>query len=351
MNSGFITWGVVLVLLLALTGCRIDFEAQSLVRDDGSIERSTIFRAQEETDKNEIMTTYEIPAGGSWSQSVMTVIDPEKPQEVVEKTVPAYSAKRVVRPAQQPGQDFKRFSQAHDKSAVNQFSVAVRDYFFIKWFEYREQFKDIIDRENIENILSQLMDQALAQFRQQLGSGISDAAVLDQIDAILRTKYQPLVAALAQQIKKGGLVSKGVEEAAAGLDNLFDAPATYELLAANISGFDTPVNKELVEKSFQATEELLSVKFDSVKESVFGIHGPALFQKYNFQVKVIMPGVVLQTNAPRREGNALLWEFDSNRFDQLLTAQSRRFYPLRVLLVLVLLAGAGVVWQKLFNRG
>ncbi|OGX27824.1 MAG: hypothetical protein A2787_05195 [Omnitrophica WOR_2 bacterium RIFCSPHIGHO2_01_FULL_48_9] len=335
----------VLCVLPVLAGCRIDFTAESVVRDDGSLERLTMLRAQDDADKEEVLARYELPAGGGWVESRLTVVDPSTGQPS-EKTVPTYSVKRVIPPANFPASDFKRYTEARDKAAANQIQVKVKDLWLVKWFTYEEQFKDVIDRDHLSEMINQVLDRALNQYRLQLNQNIPDTALLDRIVVLLKAKYQPSFDRMAQLIKEKRLASLEMESVIGQLGNDFTDEATYQLIISNIPEFDNPANRELATKAFQATETVLSSEMEPLKESIFGIHGIGMFQKYTFKIQVKMPGEILKTNATERKDDILLWQFDGGNLEQTVFAQSRKVYPLKIILLFGILGLAVVILQK-----
>ena len=341
----------ILFLIMAvglLSGCRIDFEAQSNVRDDGSIERTTVYKGQESADKEEILARYEIPVGGQWTENTVSIPDPQDAAKTIETHLQVYTVKKIVNHRQQ-NHDFKRFSESHQQAAVNQFGVGLRDFFFVKWFTYEERFKDIIDRANMDKNVNQLMEHTLSAFRQQLMTGgIPDAVLLDRITEVLRNHYHPLLSKFVEELKKGNINSAILEPIANQLESDFTPEATFQLLVQTIPELDTPANKELVAKALNTAQLLAAAELEPLKETIFGIHGLALLQQYNFKISVRLPGKILTTNAPRQENGALIWEFDSNSLDQTMRAASRKVYPGRML-VAVLAAGlliGGTLWRR-----
>ena len=150
------------------------------MRDDGAVTRSTMIKAQDDADREEILARYTLPPDGEWVQSPLSITDPSTGKSV-EKFVPAYLTKRVVPRTDFPASDFKRHTESRDKAAVNQFQVKVKDLWLVKWFTYEEQFKDVIDREHLPEIMNQILEHALSQFRQQLSQGISDSLLLSAL--------------------------------------------------------------------------------------------------------------------------------------------------------------------------
>ena len=308
-------------LILSAAGCRVDFEAVSVVREDGSLERASLLRAKDENDKEEIKARYELPAGGEWK---------EERSASDEVTASVYQSRRVILPGQFPATDYKRFTELKDKAAANKFSVEIKDVWFARTFAYREEFKDVVDREHIPGMLAAVFEKGLAEFRQSLSVGVPDVVQLDNMTALVRTKYKPLIDTVAKELTERGSASPELEGIMEELQREFTSEKVFELLAAEGAGFDTPENRALADKAFEAVETKLSSELEPLRESIFGIHGLAVLQNYNFNIRLKLPGAVIKSNTDKIENGFLVWEFDSGKMEQVLEASSRKVYPLRV---------------------
>ena len=340
MSSPFKKIFFLAVCLFVFTGCRIAFEADSVVREDGSIERTTLYKAQDDSDKAEILDLYELPSGGVWGESSMRIAADGEGEESRNKMVPSYSAQQVVPTGDAPGTDFRRFTKLKDKAAFNQFSVEVKDWWFVKWFDYEEKFQDVHDRDNLAEILAGVVEKGLVEFRAQLSVGISDQEQLDAIINELRLKYKPIVVKWAKVFSGYDWASRGnniagqlgeeFDVASQELEKEFNARATVDFLAARFPGLDTPENHALIIQAFENTEAVITDEMEFLEEAVFGVHGFALFQNYDFKIRVRMPGAILSTNADKQEEGVLTWEFEQLGLDRTLSAKSRRIYFERI---------------------
>ena len=328
--------GSCFAVVFALSGCRVDFKAQSIVAEDGSLERTVMWKGFDESDKEEILERYEVPPGGEWSE--------EKPASDA-KPSPVYTLKRVFSPEQFPATDYKRFTEKRDNAAVNKFFVETRDRWFVKSFTYREEFKDVLDREHIMGLLDGVMEKALAAFHATLIAGNLDEAQSERLTSMVRAQYKPLIGRLAHELAERGPSGPRLESIFHELEQDFQADKIYEMIVKEVPEFNTPQNQALIEGAFAATEAKLSEEIEPVRESIFGIHGLAVLQNYNFNVRLKMPGKVIQSNADRTENGFLTWEFDSGAMDQVLTARSRKVYWDRIWF-----AGAVLLFLVFFLR-
>ena len=77
-------------------------------------------------------------------------------------------------------------------------------------------------------------------------------------------------------------------------------------------------------------------------DEIFGVHGMAIFQYYDFKIRVKMPGQVVSANTQERERGFLAWSFNSAKMDRTISARSRKVYWLRVALVAVIFLVPGL---------
>lgn len=327
--------------ILVSSGCRVDFEATSVVREDGSLERTSVLRAKDDNDKEEILSRYELPAGGEWK---------EERSVGGELTASVYQSSRVVLPGQFPASDYKRLTENKDKAAANTFSVETKDIWVAKTFIYREEFKDVVDRGRISGILNSVFEKGLAEFRQSIAAGVPDVVQADRMTDLVRGKYKPLIDKMAKELTERGSASPELEAVMEELQREFTSEKVFELLAQDAQAFSTPENRALIDQAFDAAETKLSSEIEPVRESIFGIHGLAVLQNYNFEVRVTMPGDILKSNADKVDDGTLIWEFDSGEMEQTLEASSRKVYPLRAGLALAAILILIIITRSRFMR-
>lgn len=335
-SSNRFRWGMALCVMLVSAGCRVDFEARSVVREDGSLQRTAVWRAKDSNDKEEVITRYELPDGGAWT---------EETAEDGTPTAFVYTSQRTINKDQFPFTDYKRFTEAKDRAAVNRISVSTKDSWFVKNYFYHEQFKDVLDREHIAAMLDAVFDRGLTEFRQTLKSGVPDEEKLAAITHKVLAQYKPIVDRLAHELINNGTASSELEAILEELQREFTSDRIFSMIIKDDAGFNTPENRDLVNQAFEAAETKLSTELEPMRESIFGIHGLAVLQNYNFDIRLKMPGQILDSNADKVEEGFLVWEFDSSEMEQILEARSRKIYWERLGLALV-----GILGILIFSR-
>ena len=334
-NPSPLKWLAIIVLGVVLTGCRIEYEAESIVHEDGSIDRTVVYKAQEPSDKQELIDRYELPKDGAWVDTPLNIFSFIKKDPSLVVTA-AYRSKRTIT-AGRTDTDFKRYSVDKDKAATNEFSVNFKDSLLHRDFFYKEKFTDIIDFEKVKSTVNVVWEEGMKLFQAQLAQRFTDTAEVDKMMAEVRDHYSELFKKYYAAITPENVNFKDIHELADKIGDLFSSEATAEILTKKFPELDNPGDRKKISEAFHATETDLNTFLEEDKtgikkdvEQVFGAHGFTLFHFYDFQIKVKMPGEIIKTNASQNNNGVLLWNFNSEQLNQEITAHSRVFYPKRL---------------------
>lgn len=337
---------------LSLSGCRIEFDAQSVVMEDGAIERTTTFSAQEDSDKQEILSRYELPEGGGWTDQPLQIFAFIK-KGLENKMTAQYQAVALIEPETGPSTDFKRFSQSRERFAKNEFRVKVKDWWLVKWFDYEEKFSDIIDLNKVQIVINKVLDKGLEIFHAELTSRAMDSALTGPLIEKARIKYGGVLNRYFELAMSKGWDIESVDKLTEEIKIEFTSEAASAYFAKELKDFDTPASRQITADAFHATEKTMDEylsndpELQSYGDEIFGVHGMAIFQYYDFKIRVKMPGRVIASNSQEKERGFLAWSFNSAKMDRTLTARSRKVYWLRVALAgLVLLIPAVLMRKK-----
>lgn len=339
----FFLAGLAFILAAAVTGCRIEFEAESEVRQDGSLHRTVIYKAQEEGDKKELTERYELPSGGAWVDVPVNIFNFVKKDPALIVTA-AYRAASETAPGQ-TGTDFKRYNAKRDRAASNAFAVKIADSLMVRDYYYEEKFTDIIDPEKVKSTLDRILDQGVKAFKIQLETRFTDAAKVEKIITEVKSRYAKLMTEYYTTMSSKQVNFKDIHDLADQMGNLFTSEATSAILTEKFPDLDNEIDRRRISESFHATENDLNTFIQNDEtglkndmELVFGAHGFTLFHFYDFSLKLKMPGKLISHNATEVKDGVLLWNFNSEQLNQTLTAHSRVFYPERITRLLLILA-------------
>ncbi len=328
---------------ITLAGCRVEFEAESVVRPDGSVERFCAYKAQEPSDKDEILSRYELPPGGAWKDYPLPVFKFIR-KEAVNESLSSYEVRRVYAFREMPATDFKRFSSTRNHFASNQFRVNTRDWWFVKWYDYEETFRDIIKLELVKRFIDQILDKGVSTFRDELAKRVQDTALIEGLSDAARQKYAVLLNRYYVLVSEKGWDIDEVDLLNKELEKEFTAESVSKILTEKLPQFDNLSNRAAIAEAFHATEPAMSAYLDNQegleadRDEIFGIHGLPIFQSYNFKIRVRMPGRVTDTNASGRTGDLLEWSFPGTKLNQRIWVRSRKIFPWRLLLLVAVLA-------------
>ncbi|MBI3313726.1 MAG: hypothetical protein HYZ83_05785 [Candidatus Omnitrophica bacterium] len=346
----------VLFFLFVFSGCRIEFHAQSDVRDDGSIERTTTFFAQDKADREELSLRYELPADGVWKDAPLNVFKfLLKGPEV--QMFSSYEAKQVISARNTPVTDFKRFTVAKDRAAFNQFSVRLKNFWFVKWFDYEEKYVDVIDPGKVKLVIEKVMEKGLTTFHGELSSRLQNPDLVKRIMPEIKAKYEGLLSRYYTLVSDKGWDFKGVEKLSQEIQKEFSSDAASNFLTEKFKELDNPKSRQHIADAFHATGTIMDEWLSQDKElqaygqDIFGAHGFPIFQAYDFTVGVRLPGRVIQNNAAEKKGNTLVWHFTAEGLTQTLHARSRKIYPERIFAAALILVFLLFLLNHLVKKG
>ncbi|MBI3307497.1 MAG: hypothetical protein HYZ84_06815 [Candidatus Omnitrophica bacterium] len=323
--------------LFLLSGCRIEFHAQSIVRDDGSIERSTSYRAQDKSDREELSLRYELPEGGDWKDTPVNIFKfLLKGPEV--QMLSSYETKRVIPAGSGSVSDFKRFTLAKDKAATNAFRVRVKNWWVVKWFDYEERFTDVIDPAKIKLVIDRVMEKGLATFQTELGTRLGKPELVDRIIPEVKSHYEGLLNRYYDLVSEKGWDFKGVEELSQEVQKEFTSESASKFLTEKFPELDNEPSRKAISEAFHATGAMMDTwlsqdaELQAYGQDIFGVHGFPVFQAYDFKVGVKMPGRILRTNAGEKNGGMQVWQFSAENLTQVIHVESRKVYPVRIVI-------------------
>ena len=182
-----------LVCLVFLSGCKIEFEANTVVSPDGSVTRTTRYVGDEDSDRKELETQYALPVGGTWETKKTTVPNAAFKGNEYVKTTSIYQVTKRYAPGQSVPSDYVRKGKSPERVSQNDVHLRVRDYIFAKTFDYEEHFRDVTSAKGFETAARKLYAAWLEYFAGQLAQELGDRVTLAQAREALRATYDPLV--------------------------------------------------------------------------------------------------------------------------------------------------------------
>lgn len=311
----------IFIAALGFCGCRIDFEGQSIVREDGTIERTTLLSALDQEDEKRIAEFYTLIPGGQW-QAVQRTYD-DKTKEAQQ-----YAVKNTIAPQSGPTTDFILLSSSKDKSLKNSFVVKTSDYWFLKRFHYEERFTDTVDRENLLRILNEIKEYAVKEAREKLALKIPDPKLVEDVTRTVNEQGQVLINQYVKLIKSGNWQSDELEA-------FFKSGELMEQSFFNNLPGLSEENRKTIDTVLNEVSESVGERFSEYEDEILGAHGLGLFNQYGFEIRLQMPGKVTATNATIRGKEFLAWKFQSTLQNPYIYADSQKIYVGRVLLAAI----------------
>lgn len=314
---------ILILPLLLLAGCHEVFNAESNVREDGTIERTVTYEFSGSTDQAAVEKMLDLPEGGEWKE-IQSKDNPPRPLR-------QYTRHAVYAPDVQPASDFKRYDESRQKFARNQFQVRVHDDGFFRHYEYEERFLDIKNKTIAESFIQGLTHEGTQAIEKKLGE---DAKTRDKAAAVaeaVRAHYIEIFKKYLDLFFDEDGNPKPVNEATLQLDKLeeqFLPEKAESKVVAKFPEFKNDPERTLLRNALQSGVEAAQDYWDhepgrtAFLESVNGIYG--LINGATFSVRVRIPGEVLRTNAMKKEKGVLIWKFQGSRLDQTLKIESRR---------------------------
>jgi hypothetical protein len=323
--------GVCLLLLVGPGACGfdLDFEAVTVVFADGTATRETRFLASSKEGIEQRL--YVLPPGGKWENGVRKRMADGKELE----SERIYEVKKRY-PAGSPiASDFVRKARYSVATAHNEPRLNVGDYLFVKIFNYEERFRDIVTPESVDTAARQIFG-AVVHHGARL---LSPDGLLDvETERVLKATFNSLLERFLNVVHSEGiepammLLLKEGGELHGAINPEQVVPRVIEVLPPP-KGHTLESWRLAVAAAYRKAVEQADKDVPAWEEALFGAHGFALFDTYRFALTVTLPGEILENNATRREGNRLVWVFQSGAFvfeNHVLRARSRLVYPERI---------------------
>ncbi len=337
-RRGFYFSGLLLpALLITSAGCNIALEAETVVTPDGSLTRTTRYIADEDSDKKELETQYALHSGGTWEVRKATKHNLYTRKDY-EGTISIYQVVKRYKSGEPISSDYVRSGKSPERVSRNDISLKVHNHIFAKTFDYEEQFRDVVTKESFEAAARKLYAASIEYFADQLARELEDGVTLGQAREALKKAFDPLLRQFMDGIRHDG---RAFFESKKFKEDLEPALEIDQLVARVIQVLPPPSPEQTnswqqavhraCEKSGETSQ---SLEGTGLEEELFGVYGFTLFQTYTFRETLSLPGKLLESNATKREGSVLSWEFSPSDFqwqDYVLRARSRIIHKGRIM--------------------
>lgn len=329
-------------LILSLSGCEIKYTALTKINPDGTGFRITTYSAEDENEKEELLTKYNLPTGGNWKSEKYigrTLLGPSESH--------IYEVKKAFKDLNKFTPDYIRKGIKPQNISDNKISFKIKKGIIFTTYEYEEVFKDSTDERQIkefgERYYNDILDIAAREVEVVLPRILKKEEIRIFLNENYRTEFEHLLTAFLKYGYNGFLednkeLEKKFEDFYIKLseDNFSSLIANYAL-----------ENKKDVDK-----EELLNKLKDAYKRiqgawssyageldeknygDYLGVYGLPILVRYPFQVSVIMPGKIISSNAKDIKLNTAKWSFSRENFflkEYKLEAKSRRLNHLNII--------------------
>ena len=346
---------VCFVTLVSLSGCKIAFDGETVVSPDGSVTRITRYVADGDSDKAELESQYSLPLGGAWEVRKATrhSSDTGKDYEV---TISTYEVTKRYAPGEPIRPDYVRNGKTPDRVSHNETRLAAHNYVFVKVFDYNERFHDVATKEGFEISAKKLYAAWLEHFANRIAQALEDRVTLGQVREKLRVAFDPLVSRVIAGIRAEGTAFLDTNK-----DELEPMFEKERLISEIVKVLPPPSEveaeswREAISQAYEKIDDVSGSLFEEsgLEEQLFGVYGSVSLTTYSFRVALSLPGKILMSNATRREGNVLTWEFGPSDFlrqDYVLQARSQLVYPGRITLAVGALLAICGAWGFLALR-
>ena len=191
----------VFFLLLTISGCRIDFETQTVVEPDGSLIRTTRYVADEESDKDELEAYYDLPSGGTWrTETAVKYSHFTKKEE--EQSINIYEVTKRYRPGESIVPDYARRGETTAGVSRNEIRLTVRNYVLMKTFAYEERYPAMADKQKAEALLYDFFKSFSEKFKGRLVEELGDDIEVGRIEQASGGVYDPLIARMMEVFRE-----------------------------------------------------------------------------------------------------------------------------------------------------
>ena len=348
-----------LLVLFGLNGCKIEFEANTMIRPDGSVVRTIRYVAYEDSDKEELKTQYVLPPGGTWKIKKITKYNWYTKKEC-EGTIHIYSVTEKYAPGELIPSDHVRLGKIEGSIGRNETSLSVQDYFFVKFFNFKETFSDVASKERSITAAKRLYPVLIEQFACSLASRLNGLSTV-QVSKVLKSMFDPWFERFIESLHTGD--EDFFETYEKELNEIFEKDRLVAYLTEKLpspSEEQAEPWRETIADAYDEMGKSVESLWENkeFEEAFFGVYGFTLFQSYGFKETLVLPGKILSTNAESRQANILTWEFDETDFrleDYVLNARSRLINTSRIawamgFIILVLVSVGGILVRRSWRQ-
>jgi|GEM_PF-1509061 len=355
-------------LALVLSGCVIKFTALTKINPDGTGFRITTYSAEGETEKEELVTRYDLPEDGDWKSEMDS-------RQWGDSTYPyekhIYEVKRPFKDLNQLEPDYVRKGLKEGNVSNNSVSLGIRRGILFTTYEYKETFRDSTNEKQIREFCEKEYNYILDITSKELESALPKFIEKDKVRAFLDEKYHPyfddFMDVFLRAAYKG--LSEGDNKEFEEKYEAFGEKCNEENFSSYVADYIVAQNRDadrqmVVNKlgeTYKKIEEKLQPHWDELMESnyedAFGVYGWPFFMNYPFEVSVIMPGKIVNSNTKDIKKDVAKWTFSREDFflkDYDLEVKSRRLnyvaviaFALGFVIVLILASLKGIrrLWK------
>lgn len=322
-------------LVLSLSGCEIKFIAFTKINPDGSGFRITTYSAESESEKEELLTRYNLPKGGSWKlekYKTKTLYEPSQKH--------IYEVKRTFKDLNKLTPDYIRRGIKPQNISDNKISLRIKKGVIFTTYEYEEIFKDSADERQVKEFGERYYNDILNIASKEIEAALPKVITKDKIKVFLNENYRPGFDYLLMVFSRYGYNGFSEENK--------ELKKKYEdfMEKSSEEGFSSLVADYIVEQKKDVDrKEVLNKLKDAYKkideawgsyveeldknnyEDFLGVYGFPIFVTYPFQVSVIMPGRIISSNTKNIKLNTAKWIFSRQDFflkEYKLEARSRQ---------------------------
>ena len=343
--------------LLGVAGCHVKFEADTTVAPDGRVTREIRYVADTADAKKELEEFYQLPGGGVW-----TTTQPKPAADGKLASVPTttYALTERYRVGEAIAPDHRRRAKARDVVVPNEIRVSVRDRWFWRRFDYRERFWDLATMQAAIEAGRRLYPYYVELLANRLEQRTAGEITTGQARIAIVRDLEPRVDRVIQGLQRAGKAfldsdafrkdwerfnqDQGVE---LWLLEILPRPAS-----SNPEAWQGALHDALGSGDWMSDPSDDLEKMGDLEPRLSGLYGFGVASTgHAFRHSVLLPGTILKTNASRRDGQRLIWEFDSGEFqwqEKVLEASSRLVFPGRIALAIAALLVA--VWSAVQLR-
>ncbi len=348
MKKFFISTFLVFFVLSA-GGCFINMTATTKINDNGSGFRITTYTADGATEKEEVLKDYLLPRGGEWRLNQYVKDSP--PQHI-------YEVKRIFTGMDGLAPDnFRKGAKPGDTSA-NKFSLKIGRGIIFTTYEYEETYKDCTDAAKIRKFSDNWYDHSLETAAREVERAFPKTVTKEKVKALLDARYRPyfdyfLVSFISEGRKVFDEKNTQFQARMADYERKYSAESFSPFLADYIMSLDKTADRNAVTEKLMAVHASIDKQLSDYStalnernyDDAFGAYGWPVFMGYSFNVAVVMPGRIIESNAGKVVSNTAKWDFTNDDFllrEFTLRAKSRKLNPAGIGIIAAILA-AGLI--------